>query len=130
MLAQLPASTPEQLGNWMVPAIGMLAATWLIRQIWVSFFPSQPAEQFATRRDLEKAVDELEERIEKMAEGNRREHEHLAEKTGRSISELHQAINALGIKLENINGQMAKDIAVVRSILQREVHDHHERREE
>jgi hypothetical protein len=70
LLADIPVTATE-VGSWLAGLMALLIMAWVMRQLWLSFFPAPPPppkgdEAFVTQGQLQTAIDGLKDSLGQM----------------------------------------------------------------
>lgn len=103
---------PTLLGGWFIAFFAVLAATWMGRQIYVSFFPTKREGEIpVTEAKLEKGLQELEDSFKVDFEEHK---EAVAEKIQSHKDDTLEKLTELKEKLERLSGYAHKSVYGIR----------------
>lgn len=123
LLADFPTT---DIGPWITGFFGVMAGVWIVRQVWLSFFPislptpvitiPQPGSEYVTKRELDVALTTLKNdlminqtHLMEKFDDLRQQSRDLREYTSRSSHEVRNELQSLNILLAQISTAMNCD---------------------
>ncbi len=106
-LAQIPNAVSTEMGPWLVNGAAFAAIVLIVLQI-ISYFKAKPPlhSQFADRFETDKRFDDIEAKIEKSRDDQRRQYDALMAADEHRAKELHDRINDVLRAVSRLEGKM------------------------
>lgn len=110
-VAQLPSTTPESLGSWLIQFMAVMVIVIAVLQI-ISFFQRKPTidAEFATKKELEKAETYLKSSVDSLRAHVDKKYDDIQTSGEKRAGKIHNRINVVLIACAKICGKLGVQI--------------------